>query len=156
MPLAVRITALCLLLLTLGAGVFLSVRTHFIPRFEYGLGIDVVRSAAIAGALAYAIALGATWIARKWKSSVRRYICIVVLATLGIAAVYQGPKQLEQVGFAARNRTPDPVAVGLAVLGGVLALWQIVNLFWAQRLFSNSVLIAVLVFLNVYLFFAAW
>jgi hypothetical protein len=135
----------------------MSVRTHYYPRFGYSLGIDTAQSAAIVGVVAYACALGATWLARKkLKSSTRRNVCVLAFGTLGIIALCQAPKQLARVGFAAGNRTPDPAAVGLAITGGALALGQTVNLFWGERLLPNSIVISVLVFLNVYLVFAAW
>jgi uncharacterized membrane protein SirB2 len=152
-----RIVAVFLLLLLLVAGVTLSVRTHYYPRLAYGLGIDTARSAAVVGVVAYVCALGTTWLARKkLKSSTRRNVCVVALGTLGIVALCQAPKQLSRVGFAAGNRTPDAAAVGLAITGGALALVQTMNLFWGERLLPNSIVISVLVFLNVYLFFAAW
>jgi hypothetical protein len=64
--------------------------------------------------------------------------------------------QLSTVGFAASDRDPNPAAAALAVGGAVLALWQIVNNFLGRRLWSNSIVVAILVYLDIFLYFEAW
>jgi hypothetical protein len=147
-----------MLFAALGAGLVLSGRTHFVRMYNYGYSFEIwnLQWAAVVGALAYAVAYGVGWFAKKWGSGTRYAIYGVIFVVLGVLAVRQGPEQLSRVGFAARNRTPDPAAVGLAIGGGVLALWQIINLFWKPLVLSNRVVMSSLVFLNVYLFFAAW
>jgi len=157
-PTTYRISATGVLFTAFGVGLVLSVRTHFIPMYNYGysLGILNVQYAAVAAALAYAVAYGVGRFAKKWGSGIRYAMYGVVFMVLGLLAVRQGPEQLAPVGLAASNRTPDPAAVRLAIGGGVLALWQITNFFWRPLVLSNRVVMSLLVFLNVYLFFAAW
>lgn len=155
-PTIYRISATGILFAAMGTGLVLSVRTHFSPMYNSSLGILIVYYGAVAAAFTYAVAYGVGWFAKKWDSAIRYAIYGAVFMVLGVLAMRQGPEQLSPVGFAARNRTPDPAAVGLANGGLVLALWQITNLFWRPLVLSNRVVISCLAFLNVYLFFAAW
>jgi hypothetical protein len=58
---------------------------------------------------------------------------------------------------AAVDRDPNLAAAALAVGGAVLALWQIVNNFLDRRLWSNSIVVAILVYLDIFLLcFQLW
>jgi len=156
--LAYRLLAMVFVVAVLATGVVLSVRTHFVEMYGYGyrLGIADVAWGATAAAFAYPVVYWMNWLGRKERRSTRIAIGSVILAALGLLAISQGPKQLELLGFAARNRAPDPAAVIIASGGGLLAAWQIVNFFWTPQVLSTRFVITLLIFVNVYLFFAAW
>ncbi|MBZ5522634.1 MAG: hypothetical protein LAP21_10390 [Acidobacteriia bacterium] len=153
-----RNTAMCILLAALGVGLVLSVLTHVIHEPFGGMSyVEYAADGSVVAVVAYVCLYGTARLARRWlPRSVRCAVCVAGLVILGLVALRQAPEQLSPVGFAARNRIPDPAATGLAVGCAGLALWQIVENFRADRFLSNSLVISVLIFLNIYLFFAAW
>lgn len=158
LPPMYRLLAMVFVVATLAIGVVLSVQTHFVRRYDgvLDLGTTNVESGALAAGLAYPVVYWISWLARKCERRTRILIGSVALVGLGLLAIGQGPKQLNLIGFAARNRTPDPAAVAIANGGGLLALWQIANFFWTPQVLSTRFVITLLIFVNVYLVFAAW
>jgi hypothetical protein len=112
-----RLLAMVFVVAALATGVVLSVRTTFVAMYGYGyrLGIGDLEWGGMAAGLTYPIAYGMTWLGRKWKTTTRTALGSVVLVGLGLLAIRQGPEQLARLGLAARNRTPDPAALAIAI-----------------------------------------
>jgi hypothetical protein len=64
-----------------------------------------------------------------------------------------GNTRFSEFGLATADRDPNLAAATLAVGGAVLALWQTVNNFLGRKLWPNSIVIAILVYLDIFLFF---
>jgi hypothetical protein len=115
--------------------------------------------AAIVGILAYGVAR-LTRSSESWSEGSdlsRLSICIGLLVITGLILIREAPMQLSKSGLAAADRDPNLAAATLAVGGAVLALWQLVNNFLGRRLWSNSIVVAILVYLDIFLCFeASW
>jgi hypothetical protein len=86
----------------------------------------------------------------------RLSIRVGLLIITGWFLVKITPDLLSNSGIGATDRDPNLAAAALAVGGAALALWQIVNNFLSKRLWSNSIVVAILVYLDIFLFFELW
>jgi hypothetical protein len=114
--------------------------------------------AAIGGILAYGVAR-LIRSSESWGAGSdlpRLSIRVGLLVITGWVLVRIAPLLLRNSGFAAADRDPNTAAAALAVGGAALALWQIVNNFFGRRLWSNSIVVAILVYLDIFLFFESW
>lgn len=102
---------------------------------------------------AYAIAMLARLVEKSMWSEISRGVCVGLLVILGLILILEALLLLSRGGFDPIKRDPNPVPAAMAIGGATLAFWQIVNKYLSAMIWSNSIVIAILVYISIFLFF---